>query len=350
MPAKRHFTSYTKEEIRKSTAIIANQKTLEATVYLSKVKFDDTDDINSYVVCEHCSFRSGQLDQHLKKWHNQTTAQYKLQFPNSPCVSKNASGRVIGDKNPAFGHGGKLSKFSKNFIKYEGLSEEEISKQQNDAFQKAQKTRDENPHKINTKLEYYTSKGMTEAEAKVALSERQSTFSLDKCIEKFGNIDGKIIWQARQDKWQNTLKDIPSDLMEEYNRKKSNQREYFVDRNIKTGVLYFIKVKDGYYKIGISKDSAYGRYDKKLPQFESILYESNNMDINKLSLIEKIVKMNFTKYALKKADEILPFGWTESFSTDVSGSMEILSSIELIIERDKSELENLFENVVRYSR
>ena len=35
-----------------------------------------------------------------------------------------------------------------------------------------------------TKLSYYLNKGMTEEEAKAALKERQSTFSLKKCIEK----------------------------------------------------------------------------------------------------------------------------------------------------------------------
>lgn len=350
MASKRHFTSYTKEEIKKSTAIIANQKTLEGAVYLSKIKFDDKDDINSYIECEHCKFRAGQLDQHLKKWHKQTPKQYITEFPTANLVSNNAKTRVLGANNPAYGHGGKYSKFSKNFIKYDGLSDDEIKIQQNDVIEKAQKTRDENPHRVNTKLEYYTHKGLSEAEAKLALSERQSTFSLEKCIDKYGEIDGKIIWQTRQDKWQNSLENNTSEFMEKYNRKKSNQRDYFLDKNVTEGILYFIKVEDGYYKIGISKDSVFNRYKNRNHQYESILYESDTMNINHVSLIEKIVKMNFTKYALKKIDEILPYGWTESFSTDISGAMEILLQIKSIISYDRLELENLFENVVRASK
>jgi hypothetical protein len=36
----------------------------------------------------------------------------------------------------------------------------------------------------NTTLEYYLNQGMNEDEAKLALRKRQSTFSLEKCIEK----------------------------------------------------------------------------------------------------------------------------------------------------------------------
>ena len=79
--------------------------------------------------------------------------------------------------------------WSKNFYKYNGLSEDEKIK----VMRKIMFCKD-NPNFNNfsdyacpTKLSYYLNNGMTEEEAKVALKERQSTFSLKKCIEKYGN-------------------------------------------------------------------------------------------------------------------------------------------------------------------
>ncbi|TXG82226.1 MAG: hypothetical protein E6R13_05355 [Spirochaetes bacterium] len=60
--------------------------------------------------------------------------------------------------------------------------------------------------KINTKIEYWINKGYTKEEAKQKLSERQHTFSLQKCIDKYGEEIGNIKWLERQNKWQQSLK------------------------------------------------------------------------------------------------------------------------------------------------
>jgi hypothetical protein len=57
----------------------------------------------------------------------------------------------------------------------------------------------------NTTLEYYLNQGMNEDEAKLALRKRQSTFSLEKCIEKYGEAEGIKRFKERQEKWLNTL-------------------------------------------------------------------------------------------------------------------------------------------------
>lgn len=206
MPAPRHYTTYTKAEILKSTAIMANQKTLEGVAYLSKIKFDDNDDKDSYTSCLHCGCRAAQLDQHLKKWHKQTPKEYLEQFPDAVLVCKNASNRVSGSNNPGYQHGGKLSKFSDNFIKYDGLTEQQIQKEKQDVINKANQTRKENPDKQPTRIEYYLAQGMTEAEATIALAKRQTTFSKEICVEKYGDKLGEEIWSARQVKWHTSYK------------------------------------------------------------------------------------------------------------------------------------------------
>lgn len=54
----------------------------------------------------------------------------------------------------------------------------------------------------NTTIEYYLRKGMTVEEAKRAVIDRQVTFSLEKCIEKYGEEKGKRIWEDRQKRWK----------------------------------------------------------------------------------------------------------------------------------------------------
>lgn len=59
--------------------------------------------------------------------------------------------------------------------------------------------------KYPTKVEYYLERGFTLEYAKEKISEIQNRFSKEKCIEKYGEIEGTEIWLNRQEKWQNTL-------------------------------------------------------------------------------------------------------------------------------------------------
>jgi hypothetical protein len=67
-----------------------------------------------------------------------------------------------------------------------------------------------NPEKYSksysTKIEYWLNKGYTEEVAKEKLSNRQNTFSLAKCIEKYGQELGIKKFNERQERWVSTLK------------------------------------------------------------------------------------------------------------------------------------------------
>ena len=56
-----------------------------------------------------------------------------------------------------------------------------------------------------SQIGYWLNKGYTQEEALLKRSSFQSTFSLNKCIEKFGRQHGIEIWQERQDKWQKSI-------------------------------------------------------------------------------------------------------------------------------------------------
>lgn len=78
----------------------------------------------------------------------------------------------------------------------------------------------------NTKIEYFLNQGFTEEESKIKLSERQTTFSKEKCIKKHGEEEGLIIWQERQNKWQKTL----SENYIEHSNKNCKTVDFFIKK------------------------------------------------------------------------------------------------------------------------
>ena len=70
-------------------------------------------------------------------------------------------------------------------------------------------------------VEFWLNKGFDEIQAKGKLSEQQSTFSKEKCIEKYGELEGLTIWQDRQDRWQKTLNFKSKNELTEINQKKN---------------------------------------------------------------------------------------------------------------------------------
>ena len=163
-----------------------------------------------YLVCKICGFAVKELAQHLLA-HDTNMKNYREEFgkdlPSKPQYYRD---KMKGKNNPAYNHGGKFSPFSKKFIKGD------ISKE---TFKKAHETIKKNGG-YNSTIDYYLNKGYSEEEATKLLSERQSTFSLEKCIEKHGEEKGKKVWQKRQDKWQNNLKSKPIEEQRRINKLK----------------------------------------------------------------------------------------------------------------------------------
>ena len=87
--------------------------------------------------------------------------------------------------------------------KYPELSHEEHLKLQQEFFEK-NRLAVKNTIK-DTNIEYYLNQGMSEEEAKLALKNRQATFTYEKCIKKYGEIEGNRIFSERQQKWLKSL-------------------------------------------------------------------------------------------------------------------------------------------------
>lgn len=157
---------------------------------------------NNEVECEICKTKMKDLTSHIFRKHGMKAAQYREKYKNAQircdALLKQQSERISGDKNPGYQHGGKLSPFSENFVG--GIDKISETKQ------KAKR----NKHILNkdtTKIEYWLDKTNGDIEkAKELLSKRQSTFSLEKCIDKYGEKMGKQIWLDRQERWHKNYK------------------------------------------------------------------------------------------------------------------------------------------------
>ena len=109
------------------------------------------------------------------------------------------------------------------YINKYGCSLEE-AKEKLKEFQKlSNKHKEKKKNKFSNKrcVEYWLSLGYDLEQSKQQVSKIQSTFSLDKCIEKHGVIEGTSIWKRRQLKWQHTIKNKTKEELDIINRKKN---------------------------------------------------------------------------------------------------------------------------------
>jgi hypothetical protein len=86
-------------------------------------------------------------------------------------------------------------------------------------------------------IEYWLQQGYDNQTAKTKLSEHQSTFSLEKCMEKHGKEEGYKIWKDRQERWQDTMNNKSDEEKREINKKRfpGYKKNYFMseaERNL----------------------------------------------------------------------------------------------------------------------
>jgi G:T-mismatch repair DNA endonuclease (very short patch repair protein) len=181
-----------------------------------------------YVICQICNRATANVTgSHMKNHKEWTPERYRLEFPHSQIIaarvlekitegSKKAGARMrepekreaaskmfTGENNPM--HRSKtteekrksISPFSPTFYlnKNPELTMEE-------AKILADKKMLEQKVVSWVKEEYWIKKGFAQEEAKKIISEKQSTFSLEKCVEKHGGEEGMKIWKTRQDNWK----------------------------------------------------------------------------------------------------------------------------------------------------
>ena len=79
----------------------------------------------------------------------------------------------------------------------------------------------------DTDIRYWLNKGYSKEAAADKIKERQHTFSLTKCIEKYGEIEGLKKFNERQKKWQMTMNSKSAEeKFEIYSKKLKNFKRY----------------------------------------------------------------------------------------------------------------------------
>lgn len=152
------------------------------------------------VECKICGLLSHDLTSHVLRIHKIDIPSYKKIHGEIRSIKflQAQSEKIKGEKNPAFNHGGKFSPLSQNFIYYDEDNKKEIIKKISNS--------NKNGGNNNTTLIYWINKGYTEDQAREQLRERQQTFSLEKCIGKYGDAEGEKVWIDRQVKWIDSIK------------------------------------------------------------------------------------------------------------------------------------------------
>ena len=110
----------------------------------------------------------------------------------------------------------------------------------------------------NTNVDYYLNKGFTYKESVEELKNRQATFSLDICIQKYGKDEGLKRFQKRQQIWQTTLMNkTDEEKAEIYQKKLKNFKRYS-----KVSANLFEKVKSRLESEGIFLTFHFGESEK----------------------------------------------------------------------------------------
>lgn len=260
-------------------------------------------DRNDMLVCKECGWKveqTGNLFQHIKM-HGLNKDTYCEKFN---CDASELSGdiykiehaeRVKGDKNPGYQHGGKFSSLSKNFKKYDGLSDDEIEEKKAIVVEKISESNKNNGNTPTTLL-YWLNQGYSEDEAMVKLSERQTTFSKEICIQKYGEIEGIKIWQERQDRWLKSYNNKTPEEMEIINGKKTPSLENFINRyGEKEGFERYMKWVCQFAGVSaLSQDLFWDIYDKLPDNIKEMCYFSAlNREYN---IVGKLLDFYIDKY------------------------------------------------------
>jgi len=213
--------------------------------------------------------------------------------------------------------------------------------------------------KIPTTKFYWLEQGYSEEEAIEKVTERQTTFSKEKCIEKYGEEDGLKRWEERQERWQFNL--------HAFNESKKKEKYSTIGKASKESILCFQPILD--YLKSLNIDYYFGEdentefrifvgdrwwlFDLTIPEL-NLCFEYNGevFHPNPKWLENDLEKWTDWQqpYNLKKAEEVREYDLTkhrllkESNNFDV---FEIWSSVPL--EKNRNFMLEIINKRLNYS-
>jgi len=149
-----------------------------------------------------------------------------------------------------------------------------ISEYQKKVSNEFAEKRKENPATYSavttTQIGYWIKKGFSESDAKQKILERQTTFSLDICIEKHGKEKGRKKWSKRQEKWTKTLND-GGNLKIGYSKISQELFDNLINYYVTGKEKVFYATKNGEYR---------------MKRDEGSVWVYDFVDLNKMKIIE----------------------------------------------------------------
>ena len=273
----------------------------------------------------------------VKGYSEEEAKAYLDEKHSTSAIKANKTKKKLMDKNPdrRFLGGYGVKKFMMM-----GHDEEEAKALHADAKRRRAKNwhdmYQKNPDLFNGKrtgqLEYWMAKGFNRDEAKLRVKESQTTFSLDKCIEKYGKEKGQQVFQQRQKKWLASLHE--NFIQEGDGRSPSSQFANSIIQAICGRLQIQVPTKEKYIRDG-STGMAYS-YDFTLKQKRKIiefngdywhcnpkLYEADYFNKNKQMTAQEIWDYDQVKIELaeQKGYQVLTI-WESEWNDDPSRTVE----------------------------
>jgi hypothetical protein len=179
-------------------------------------------------------------------------------------------------------------------------------------------------------IEYWLNKGFSEDEAKNKVSESQATFTLKKCIKKYGEVEGTKKFNTRQTKWKISLQEN----FAKYGDSRSPSSKFA--SSIITELCKHLKIevpKKEKWIHDVEKDRAYSydfTYKKKIIEFNGdywhcnpLFYESEYFHKNKGLSAKEIWEYDNIKITLPiKYDYEVLVIWEKEYNDNPKQTIE----------------------------
>lgn len=152
-----------------------------------------------------------------------------------------------------------------------------------------------------TQIAYWLKKGYNEKEAKEKVKDRQRTFTLEKCIKKYGEDDGTNIWIKRNKRWSKKMKDI---LLKNGNYKQdsSNIEKIFINDILnETNINEYNCYINKQFMIFCNSDFYYTydfKYNNKIIEFNGDYWHCNPIkyDMDYFNMRKQMYAKDIWKY------------------------------------------------------
>lgn len=145
--------------------------------------------------------------------------------------------------------------------------------------------------------DFWIKRGCSQEEAKVKVSETQATFSLKKCIKRYGNKIGQQTWENRQKKWRRSFEQNDQNKINVKRRQHAHVGFYNLKNipigNLKFYVLLIEKESERWFKYGLTKHNVIKRWGNSGTRLTyTILYESDHVAKQAIE-IETLLRKKF---------------------------------------------------------